>query len=82
MTPSEYMTQLQEVLNLLYSTLETIQATAETMLDAVATERAALDTLAAPVFSAPIHHQTVTLQASGKNPQTVGALGFQQKKMV
>lgn len=75
MTPNEYMIQLQEVLNLMYSTLETIQATAETMLDAVATERAALDTLAAPAFSAPIHHQTVTRNAAGKIPQTVGALG-------
>lgn len=79
MTPNEYMIQLQEVLNLMYSTLETIQGTAETMLDAVATERAALDTLAAPAFSAPIHHQTVTRNAAEKIPQTVGALGFPGK---
>lgn len=65
MTPAEYMTQLQEVLNLMYSTLETIQATAETMLDAVATERAALDTLAAPAFSSSVHHQTVTRKPLG-----------------
>lgn len=76
MTPAEYMTQLQEVLNLMYSTLETIQATAETMLDAVATERAALDTLAAPAFSSSCHHQTVTRKTAGKIPQTVGALEF------
>lgn len=79
MTPNEYMIQLQEVLNLMYSTLETIQATAETMLDAVATERAALDTLAAPAFSSSCHHQTVTGHAAGEIPQTVGALGFQGK---
>ena len=76
MTPNEYMIQLQEVLNLMYSTLETIQATAETMLDAVATERAALDTLAAPAFSSSCHHQTVTRKAAWEIPQTVGALGF------
>lgn len=76
MTPAEYMTQLQEVLNLMYSTLETIRATAETMLDAVETERAALDTLAAPAFSSSCHLQTVTRNAAGKIPQTVGALGF------
>lgn len=81
MTPSEYMAQLQEILNLMYSTLETIQTTAETMLDAVATERAALDTLAAPAFSSSCHHQTVTGHAAGKNPQTVGALGFSGKEL-
>ena len=81
MTPAEYMTQLQEILNLMYSTLETIQTTAETMLDAVATERAALDTLAAPAFSSSCHHQTVTGHAAGKNPQTVGALGFSGKEL-
>lgn len=76
MTPSEYMIQLQEVLNLMYSTLETIQSTAETMLDTVATERAALDTLAAPAFAVPLHHQTVIDAPAGKNPQTTGALGL------
>lgn len=81
MTPNEYMTQLQEILNLMYSTLDTIQTTAETMLDAVATERAALDTLAAPAFSTPSHHQTVTRRAAWENQQTVGALGFPGKDL-
>lgn len=82
MTPDEYRTQLQELLNLMYSTLETIQLTAENMMDAVATERAALDTLAAPAFSVPSYHQTVTRHAAGENQQTVGAVGFPGKTLV
>ena len=75
MTANEYLIQLQEILNLVYSTLESIQTTAETMLDAVATERAALDTLAAPAFSSSSHHQTVTIHIDPKNPQSLDALG-------
>ena len=75
MTANEYLIQLQEILNLVYSTLESIQTTAETMLDAVATERAALDTLAAPAFSSSSHHQTVTIHIDPKNPQSLEALG-------
>ena len=80
MTPAEYMTQLQEILNLMYSTLETIQATAETMLDTVATERAALDTLAAPAFSAPSYHHSVTNNVEKRNAQSIGAQGIAGKK--
>lgn len=75
MTANEYLIQLQEILNLVYSTLESIQTTAETMLDAVATERAALDTLAAPAFSSSSHHQTVTIHIDPQNPQSIEALG-------
>lgn len=75
MTPDEYRTQLQEIINLVYSTLDALQAQAETLLDTVAVERAALDTLAAPAFSAPIHHQTVTIHIDPKNPQSLEALG-------
>ena len=59
MTNEEKMVQIREIINLLYSTLDTIQATAEAMLDAAAIERAALDTLAKPAFSDANQHQTV-----------------------
>ena len=59
MTNEEKTVQIREIINLLYSTLDTIQATAESMLDAAAIERAALDTLAVPAIFDPIHHQTV-----------------------
>lgn len=67
MTNEEKTVQIKEIINLLYSTLDTIQATAETMLDAAAIERAALDTLAAPAFFGENHHQTVS------KPGEVGA---------
>lgn len=59
MTNEEKTVQIREIINLLYSTLDTIQATAEAVLDAAAIERAALDTLAAPAFFGENHHQTV-----------------------
>lgn len=74
MTPDEYRTQLQEIINLVYSTLDALQTQAETLLDTVAVERAALDTLAAPAFSAPSYHQTVTIHIDPKNPQSLEAL--------
>lgn len=80
MTPDEYRTQLQEVINLVYSTLETLQTQAENLMDTVAIERAALDTLAAPAFSAPSYHQTVTNNVEKRNAQSIGAQGIAGKK--
>lgn len=75
MEKTEYIVQMQELLNLVYSTLDTLQAQAENLLDTVAVERAALDTLAAPAFNLPSHHQTVTIHLDPKNPQSIEALG-------
>lgn len=75
MEKTEYIVQMQELLNLIYSTLDTLQAQAENLLDTVAIERAALDTLAAPAFSSSSHHQTVTIHIDPQNPQSIEALG-------
>lgn len=76
MEKTEYIVQLQELLNLVYSTLDTLQAQAENLMDAVAVERAALDTIARPAFFGPEHHQTETAQKTAKNPETLAAVGL------
>lgn len=67
MEKSEYLVQLREIINLLYSSLEAMEAAATNMMDTAAIERAALDTLAKPAFSDAIQHQMVT------KPGEVGA---------
>lgn len=76
MEKTEYIVQLQELLNLVYSTLDTLQAQAENLMDAVAVERAALDTLARPAFFGCDHHQTEIEQETAKNPQSLAAVGL------
>lgn len=73
---TEYIVQMQELLNLVYSTLDTLQAQAENLMDAVAVERAALDTLARPAFFGCDHHQTGTAQEPAESPETVAAVGL------
>lgn len=73
---TEYIVQMQELLNLVYSTLDTLQAQAENLMDAVTVERAALDTLARPAFFGCDHHQTGTAQETAESPETVAAVGL------
>lgn len=88
MDREEIITQAQQIIAEITRTLDTLQAAAETLMDDIATERAALD--AAALFCSPIspngemgvENVENIVQTFDKIPQTVGAVRFADARKV
>ena len=82
MDREEIITQAQQIIAEITRTLDTLQAAAETIMDDIATERAALDAAALFCISASPNGEKAVegveriVQAFDKIPQSVGAVGF------
>lgn len=82
MDREEAITQAQQIIAEISRTLDTLQAAAESLIDDVATERAALEAAAlfcipaSPNGEKPVEDVERVIQMFDKNQQTVGAVGF------